>query len=119
MLRRTALRVLVIGGGGRKHLLRILVLFGFHFVSLSEQCSPDKCYKRVGTRGIPEFQPTVQQRSPQSKSFVRSCFAAAVVLPSLLNAFVCFILFHALCAVAVGHKVKTSSSSTSTAEWTA
>ena len=60
---------------GRKHLLRILVLFGFHLVSLSERCSPDKCYKRVGARGIPEFQPTVQQRSPQSKSFVRSCFA--------------------------------------------
>lgn len=60
---------------GREHLLQILVLFGFHLVSLSERCSPDKCYKRVGARGIPEFQPTVQQRSPQSKSFVRSCFA--------------------------------------------
>ena len=35
---------------GRKHLLRILVLFGLHLVSLSVRCCPDKCCKRLEPR---------------------------------------------------------------------
>ena len=69
---------------GRKHLLWILVLFGFHLVSLFVRCCPDKRCKQLGARGIPEFQPTVQQRSPQSKSLFDPVLHA-VMLPSLLK----------------------------------